>query len=307
MRRRRVGPLGVGASIVALVWACGGNGPTHFGDDGGGSDSGGPADVTTEPPIFGESGPPADTGPVADAGNDCCPANAQYIYITGEGAELWSFWPPTFTFKLVGTLSCTTFPTHMTVDRNGTAWVVGDGGDVYQTSTLTAKCSALSTWTPKTGFSDFALSFIGTTCGDTSLYMLGQDSGELAKFDTVKSTFTKIGTPSVAGILGDMTTNGDGTLYFLNDAPTLRLYEINPASAAVMKTYTIPNASGGGNQALAYFGGRFYAFENDVVYEYDPVGNTTKNIGTAPISVTGAGQSTCVPSAPTDAGPPIVN
>jgi len=301
--------LGVGASIVAVIWACGGTSSDKFGDGGNTGDDSGDngGDGTTTPPIFGDSSISDTSTPPVDAADNCCPANAQYIYITGEGAQLYSFWPPTFTFKLVGTLSCTTFPTHMTVDRNGTAWVVGDEGDVYKTSTLNAQCSALSTWTPQNGFSDFALSFIGLTCGDTSLYMLGQDNGELAKFDTATSTFTKIGTPSVAGILGDMTTNGDGTLYFLNDATTLHLYEINPASAAVMKTYTIPNASGGGDQALAYFGGRFYAFEDDVVYEYDPVANTTKNIGTAPISVTGAGQSTCVPSQPTDAGPPIVN
>ena len=302
----RIRALGVGVSAAALIWACGGKGSTGF-DGGGGNDgSGGPdEDVKT---VFDEASTPSDTGTtVVDSGDDCCPANAQYIYITGEGAQLWSFWPPTFTFKLVGTLSCTTFPTHMTVDRTGTAWVVGDGGAVYKTSTLNATCSALSTWTPQTGFDDFALSFVGLTCADTSLYMLGQGNGKLAKFDTGASTFSLIGKPSVAGFLGDMTTNGDGTLYFLNDATTLHLYEINPSTASVMKTYTIPNASGGGDQALAYFGGRFYAFENDVVYEYDPVANKTKNIGTAPISVTGAGQSTCVPSAPTDAGPPPVN
>jgi hypothetical protein len=301
--------LGVGASIVAVIWACGGTGGDKFGDGGvdgnGGDDGGNVSDAP--PPLFGDSDTADVTKPVVDSGNDCCPANAQYIYITGEGAQLWSFWPPTFTFKLVGTLSCTTFPTHMTVDRNGTAWVAGDLGTIYKTSTLNAQCSALSTWTSKNGFDDFALSFIGTTCGDTTLYMLGQSNGALASFDIVKGTFKTIGTPAVAGILGDMTTNGDGTLYFLNDAPTLHLYEINPSSAAIMKTYTIPNASGGGDQALAYFGGRFYAFENDAVYEYDPVANTTKNIGTAPISVTGAGQSTCVPSTPTDAGPPPVN
>ena len=303
MRVRAV--VAVVGIVVGTVIACGGSGPTHFGDGDGGSD-GAPDDVT--PPTFNEASA-NDTG-TSDSGGDaggCCPANAQYIYITGQGAQLWSFWPPTFTFKLVGTLSCTTFPTHMTVDRNGTAWVVGDAGTIYKTSTLNATCSALSTWTPKTGFSDFALSFVGLTCDDTSLYQLGQGNGKLARFDIVQGTFTTLGTPSVAGFLGDMTTNGDGTLYFLNDAPTLHLYEINPSTAAVMKTYTIPNASGGGDQALAYFGGRFYAFENDVVFEYDPVANATKNIGTAPISVTGAGQSTCVPSAPTDAGPPPVN
>jgi hypothetical protein len=298
--------LVVGASIVVGAFiACGGS-KTDFGngDSGTGNDANGTDDVT---PIFNDSSPPSDTGTGPDtSGDNCCPANAQYIYITGEGAQLWSFWPPTFTFKLVGTLTCTTFPTHMTVDRNGTAWVVGDG-NIYKTSTLNATCSTLGTWSPQIGFDDFALSFVGLTCGDTSLYMLGQSNGELARFDIMKSTFTPIGSPAVAGILGDMTTNGDGTLYFLNDAPTLNLYDINPANAAVKKTYTIPNASGGGDQALAYFGGRFYAFEDDVVYEYDPVANTTKNLGMAPISVTGAGQSTCVPTMPTDAGPPVVN
>src|SRR5262252_7359955 len=54
-----------------------------------------------------------------------CPAEAELIYLTGVGAELWSFWPPTFTFTKIGTLTCTTYPTHMTVDRQGVAWVVG--------------------------------------------------------------------------------------------------------------------------------------------------------------------------------------
>ena len=288
---------------VGAFAACGGTHPGGF--DGGDNDA--PFDNgDSGPPVFGDSGPSDGSKPPSDGGGGCCPANAQYIYITGQGAELYSFWPPTFTFKLVGTLTCTLAPTHMTVDRTGTAWVAGDG-NIYKTSTLNATCSALSTWSPNLNYPDFALSFVGLTCNDTSLYLLSQNSGTLGRFDIAKGTLTNIGTPTVAGILGDMTTNGDGTLYFLNDAPTLNLYEINPNTAAVTKTYTIPNASGGGDQALGYFGGRFYAFENDVVYEYDPVANTTKNIGTAPISVTGAGQSTCVPTAPTDAGPPIVN
>jgi hypothetical protein len=99
--------LGVGASIVAVIWACGGTSSDKFGDggiDANGGDGGG---VTDGSPIFGDSSVSDAGKPDADGGNDCCPANAQYIYITGQGAQLWSFWPPTFTFKLVGTLSCT--------------------------------------------------------------------------------------------------------------------------------------------------------------------------------------------------------
>jgi hypothetical protein len=43
------------------------------------------------------------------------------------------------------------------------------------------------------------------------------------------------------------------------------------------------------------------------VYSYDVATMTTTMLGNAPISVTGAGQSTCVPTSPTDAGAPDVS
>ena len=47
-----------------------------------------------------------------------------------------------------------------------------------------------------------------------------------------------------------MTTNGDGTLYYLQDTTQLDLYEINPSNAAIEKSFS-PTAPGGGDQALA--------------------------------------------------------
>jgi hypothetical protein len=40
------------------------------------------------------------------------------------------------------------------------------------------------------------------------------------------------------------------------------------------------------------------------VSSFDTVTSTTVSLGVAPIEVTGAGQSTCVPNTPTDAGAP---
>ena len=90
--------------VVGTVIACGARG-LRFGDGDGGSD-GAPDDVT--PPTFNEAArtTPARATRAEHPGGTA--RLAQYIYITGQGAQLWSFWPPTFTFKLVGALSCTT-------------------------------------------------------------------------------------------------------------------------------------------------------------------------------------------------------
>jgi hypothetical protein len=231
-----------------------------------------------------------------------CPTEATLIYVTGSGGALYSFWPPSFTFTLIGNLTCTSNPTHMTVDRNGVAWVVADGL-IYNASTTDASCTAVSNWMPQTGFEDFALSFVGLTKTDTSLYVYGESSADLALFDTKTGSFTIVGSPGLVSS-GDMTSNGDGTLYYLYDTSTpLHLYELSPLNASVLNTYTL-GATGGGSQALAYFGGSFYAFEDNVVYAYDAVADTTMQLGSAPLEVTGAGQSTCVPNTPTDAGAP---
>jgi hypothetical protein len=300
-------------ALGAAMAACGasGRGDEGFpvGDDGGdpAGDSGRDPRMSdsslVDVPTFLGDGALLDAGSRADLDAAACPPAATTIYVTGQPAELWTFWPPTFTFTKIGTLSCTSSPTHMTVDRNANAWVVA-GGSIYKTSTRTAACAPLSTWTPQTNFWDFALSMVGVTSTDTTLYLLGSSS--LASFDIASGAFKVIGSPVVSAFAGDMTSNGDGSLYFLQGYVSPHpLYRIDPATAMVARTYQV-NAPGTGSQALAYFGGRFYAFENNVVYEYDPVTNAVAMLGTAPLTVTGAGQSTCVPQTPQDGGPPMI-
>jgi hypothetical protein len=307
--------------------ACSGTAPTGFFSPDGGEQN---------PPGSGGSGTGSGTGsssvvslntsggggPGNEMDTSDCAATAKVVYVTGEGSQLWSFVPPS-TFKLVGTLSClgSDFtPTHMTVDRTGTAWVAAwvtdpnsplyDTSSLFTASTVDASCTKFSKWVPQPGgnFQDFALTFIGTTSAtDTTLYLLGTTGGVdnfmgggqavLGSFDTLTGQLTTVGMPNVASAGGDMTTNGDGTLYYLQDTAELDLYEINPSSAAVIKSLT-PSATGGGDQALAFYGGSFYAFEQNVVYQFDPTTQTTTTLGEAPLQVTGAGQSTCVPMTP---------
>jgi hypothetical protein len=155
----------------------------------------------------------------------------------------------------------------------------------------------VSSWTQDFTFGDFSLTFVGVqNTVDNTLYVL-DGSGDLAKFDVPSGIRTPVNSVEPSNTFGDMTSNGDGTLFFLDDVSTPVLWNFDPNTAATIGKSTL-SASGGGSQALAFWGGRFYAFENDTIYEYDPGAKTTKGLGSAPLSVTGAGQSTCVPKVP---------
>lgn len=234
-----------------------------------------------------------DGGPAVDAGDDGCPPSATLVYVTGQGDQLYSFYPPTQTFKLVGKFSCLTSPTHMTVDRQGNAWVVA-GGLLYKASTTDASCSAVANWTFNFAFTDFALTFIGVSNAvDNTLYLMNGAAG-VATFDIASGKVSSVGTAKISSTLGDMTSSGDGNLYFLHDVEAPTLYQLSPKDASTIGSWPI-SAKGGGSQALAFWGGSFYAFENSAIFQFDPIKKTTTPVGTAPLQVTGAGQSTCVP------------
>ncbi len=304
------------ALAFAGAVACGGSRSPGFDSLDPGADAAGPSNDSgaqpTVPPIGGgdAAGPSSNSvftstdaaGSEDASADDGCPEAAKLVYVTGPGSQLWSFYPPTLKFTLIGTMSCLDSPTHMTVDRQGSAWVVS-AGNLYKASTADASCAAVPTWTPQNAFSDFALTFLGTTnVTDNTLYMLGsnggaQTGGPLGTFDVLSGAVTVVGQVQVPSALGDMTTNGDGTLYYLMDANPTTLYELDPSSGAILKSSAI-GAPGGGDQALAFWGGSFYAFEDNVIYQYDVKAATTTSLGNAPLSVTGAGQSTCVPTVP---------
>jgi hypothetical protein len=307
-------------ALLVAAAACGSSTTSSFGDGGSPFGNGGSGGGTGGNGSGGGTGgngsgsAPTKLAPTFDdaatgTGDTDCPANAKLIYVTGEGSTLYSFYPPTFDFKLIGTLGClgqTYSPTHMTVDRTGTAWVAAwddtETSSLFTASTINAACTKFTKYTPEPNgdFSDFALTFVGTssTTTDTTLYMMGTDDNGnsiLGDFDTATGIVSRIGNPSIMQGGGDMTTNGNGNLYYLLDVLQLQLYEIAPSNASVVTTYS-PNASGGGDQALAFWGGSFYLFEDGVVYQFDPSTNATTMLGNAPLSVTGAGQSTCVPT-----------
>jgi hypothetical protein len=302
-------PLAAFGLAVALTAACGGNGGgSGFGDGGAGGATADTGHGTTGLPPGTDSSSTAplhgvDSGstPSADgsSASDDCPPSARLIYVTGSSNQLYSYAPETAQFTLIGTFDCLTDPTHMTVDRKGIAWVVANGL-LYNASTATAHCEAAPNWTPSVEFDDFALTFVGTTGTDTTLYLM-DDTADLAAFNTVTGTLTPVTT--VAGLsdsLGDMTSNGDGHLYFIHDVTQQKLFEITPTTGAVVTSW-VTGETGGSSEALAFYGGLFYDFLDSAVFTFDATTSVATPIGTAPLEVTGAGQSTCVP---TSAPPP---
>ena len=77
--------------------------------------------------------------------------------------------------------------------------------------------------------------------------------------------------------------------------PNRRAPRLNPAFALALAPAPAPAPAPVPAPALSFWGGSFYAFENSAIFQYDPIKNTTTAKGNAPLQVTGAGQSTCVP------------
>jgi hypothetical protein len=274
--------------LFALSTGCG-PGAHGFGADGTNDSGSGPAMPGGDSGVvtFVDAGAP----PPAD---DDCPAEAKLVYLAGNLDELWSFYPPTLTFTKVGRLSCPS-PWHMTVDRKGVAWLVSNG-QLYNASTKDATCTPVPTWKSTTTLYDFALTFVGTATEPNALLYLVDDSGALSSFDPGSGTVAKVGTPFSSVITGDMTSNGDGTIYYSDQTPPHPLHEIAPSDGAMLSTATT-GISASGTQALAFWGGIFYVFVSRDLYGYDPKTKTTQLVATnaTTFAVTGAGQSTCVP------------
>lgn len=279
------------AASVLFVAACA-NGHLSQGftsdTDGGADDGGAPLIVGAPRVADGGSGDPLGDG---------CAQTATLVYLTGEGDNLYSFYPPTRAFTLIGHLACLAGATHLTVDRSGTAWVVA-AGQLYTASTTDASCAPVATWKPDLPYSDFSLAFTGTTAAADGLLYLLNPSVTLYTFDVGTGVRALVDPVlNVASTEGDMTSDANGGLFFLRDASVHTLYQLDPKTAAIVKEDTV-GATAYGSQALAFWGGSFYAFENDSIYQFDPKKGTTVVVGPAPMKVTGAGQSTCVPKVP---------
>ncbi len=265
--------------------------------------------------------PPLDITPPPDVFfTDCPDAGSTLIYVITQQNNLYSFYPPTAAFKLVGAIACPTTipdenPFSMAVDRKGTAFIVfstsgqnptGDpGGELFRVSTATAACEATGFKIGQQGFStSFGMSFSGTPDGGQTLYVAGagQAVSELATIDVLNGYVLNVVGPFSPQITNaELTGTAAGDLFgFASQSSGSSIVQINKANAEVTGAATLPIQQGSG-WAFGFWGGDFYLFTaptgSSIVTRYRPSDGTVVQVAQAPNSelITGAGVSTCAP------------
>jgi len=150
--------------------------------------------------------------------SDCPDAGETLVYLLGTGSQLYSFYPPTLTFKNIGTIACPSSqgPNSMAVTRSGIAFTSFHDGNLFEVSTSNAACKATSYVPNQLGWTTYGLGYAADSDGGETLYVagLGQlQSKGLGFIDTTKLTLTEIGDFQPQQFNCELTGTGAGDLY----------------------------------------------------------------------------------------------
>lgn len=187
----------------------------------------------TGPPLP-DALPPIDVMPLPDVDRRDCPdADATFVYVVTDDNELYSFYPPTLTFKLIGRLVCPAggaTPFSMAVDRKGVAWVniatngAGRSNSLYKVDTTTGACEPTKIKSSYIGGMGFSTDE-GTKDKET-LFVFGESGSPSSPVRTLDhvdfATETIVRGPTVTSAAGELTGTGDGRLFgFVLKEPVL--------------------------------------------------------------------------------------
>ncbi len=252
---------------------------------------------------------------------DDCAEGARWIYVVDRSGTLLRFEPDALSFTPVGPLNCPVAsgvtPFSMSVDRNATAWVLYQNGQMFNVSTTDASCTATSFVPNQAGFENFGMGFVADSAGSSSetlfvaggpsLDMLLGSSSRLASIDTASLTLTPR-----SGMLGgwpELTGTGAGDLYgffpvtdILGGGVTT-VKRIDRDTGTPIETFNLTslNTTGVSAWAFAFWGGRFYIFVEinrggTGVHRFEPMSGTFETVvPSSGYSIVGAGVSTCAP------------
>jgi hypothetical protein len=288
------------------------------GNDDSGSDARKPRDSGPDTAI-----PPIDARPPFDASRlDCPDASATLIYLITQDNQLLSFYPPSASFTLIGTIACPdnnqvnggiAAPFSMAVDRRGTAYVEFNDGNIFKVSTATAACAATAFVAQTDNFIGFGMGFSTNGSGPTeTLYIAGGQtisttaSQDFASIDVTDYSVTDIGpfTPAIND--AELAGTGDGRLFamsaFDTQAADTTISEIDKTTGNVTGSDVVPGVIFGGAWAFGFWGGDFYTYTQPggganptVVTQYDPITKNATVVAGYPSAIVGAGVSTCAP------------
>jgi hypothetical protein len=273
--------------------------------------------------------PPLDVRPPPpDAFNACPDAGSTFVYVITQTNNLYSFYPPTAAFTLIGTIACPTTiagenPFSMGVDRKGIAYIVFSssdatgneiGGELFRVSTATAACLPTGFTIGQQGFArTFGMGFSAdeSDAGE-SLYVASDDinTPQLGMIDVTNFALHVVGDFNPPITQSELTGTGAGGLFGFwnprdstgNPLANSAIVQIDKATAEVTNSSTLVGLQQGNGWAFAFWGGAFYLFTGDlstgntsVVTRYDPGPGTLTQVGGLDDLIVGAGVSTCAP------------
>lgn len=244
--------------------------------------------------------------------NDCPDADATLIYVITTTYQLYSFYPPDGTFRLIGNIACPASPGatpfSMAVDRRGTAYVLFTDERLYRVSTRTAACTATAYRPRQSDFGVFGMGFATINGGpQEALFIAGDDRTDgaegLARIDPATFQLRPIGQFSRPIRMAELTGTGDGRLFAFYrkglESPPSYIGEVNPSSGRLVGEKALAGVDQGQGWAFAFWGGDFYVFHaptgNSIVSRYRPSDDSVRQVASLPTIVVGAGVSTCAP------------
>lgn len=272
-------------------------------------------DAGTDAPIDAPVDVPEDVPEDVPFPNECeDPESVTYVYVVTSENELHAFKPQNNTFQLRGTLNCPAggaSPFSMAVSRTGIAHVVYNDGQLFRVSVLDASCEPTTFMPGQFGFNLFGMGFGADQDdgGGETLYVaeisFNQPSLGLGSLDLDTLDLAFIGAFSQnPGNAIELTPTGSGPLwgYFLNEpGPGGTLVEIDTATAQIVSSIPVNVGMNSSALAVAWWGGAFYIFTTpgsggSEVNRFDPVSMTSTLVATFPLTIVGAGVSTCAPA-----------
>lgn len=296
----------------------GGSVPTEGGgsaDEGGGSFTDGGDPVTTGiEPTGADNEPPVD-------GQCPCVADNEDIYVLSDYGSIWSFDPSDLSWTFITDVDCggMTSTFSMGVSRKGRAWVQYTDGDLYTVDLKDpgGACKDPGFVPGAEKFPNFGMAFVTNDAADhcDKLYahsgispgIDGPGVGALGVIDPQTLVLSEI--VAIDSGWGELTGTGDGRLFAFEGDTETYIREYDKSTGAILGTWPLPGLASPGAFAFAYWGGDFYLFVSktqdiegpSLVLHLDfdeSDGNgvaLTTVVESAPISIVGAGVSTCAP------------
>jgi len=248
-----------------------------------------------------------------------CPESARPIYAVEADVndplsqgKLVRFDAMTLEFTEIGELNCPVLddetPFSMSVDRQGTAWVLYGSGDLYKVNTTDASCEATTYRGGQSGFWLFGMGFTLRTPGQPqeTLFIAGGagpgvDTPRLGTLSFPDFQVSEIGPISD---WPEMSGTADAELWAFfpgSDPPQVSRLGSN---GQVQESIPVDGIDGDPNAwAFAHWGGKFWLFyksqtdESTRVFmvERDPV-NVEEVVTNSGRYIVGAGVSTCAPT-----------